>query len=278
MKTFFTIVVLLHGALHLLAFVKAFGIKEISELTLPVSKPMGMLWLLAAMLFLLYTVLYITGMRASWVPGLIAICVSQVLIIFFWQDARFGTLPNILILLVAAMACGSHLFDRSMHREIRTLLTQVAADRPAVTDTTNISNLPSPVRNWLVRSGATRRPGIRTGRISQTALIRTKPTQRDWYAARAIQYTTIYDPAFIWSADVRMNRFLWFLGRDKFAGGRGEMLIRLNALFPIVNAKGEKIDEGALQRFLGEMVWFPSMVASPYITWEYVDDHMRGRR
>lgn len=51
-----------------------------------------------------------------------------------------------------------------------------------------------------------------------------------------------------------MNPLLFFLGRDKFEAGRGDMLIQLNALFTVVNEQGEKIDEGALQRYLGEMV------------------------
>ncbi len=50
------------------------------------------------------------------------------------------------------------------------------------------------------------------------------------------------------------------------------MLIKLNSLINVVNEQGEKLDEGTLQRYLGEMVWFPSLALSPYITWEPIDD------
>jgi hypothetical protein len=69
-----------------------------------------------------------------------------------------------------------------------------------------------------------------------------------------------------------MNSMLRFVGRDKFVGGKGSMLIKANALVPIVNATGPKLDEGTLQRYLGEMVWFPVVAVSKYVTWEPLDN------
>ncbi|MDN5330561.1 MAG: hypothetical protein PWP35_2348 [Bacteroidales bacterium] len=40
------------------------------------------------------------------------------------------------------------------------------------------------------------------------------------------------------------------------------MLIKVNSLIPVVNEKGNKLDEGTLQRYLGEIVWFPSLWGS----------------
>ena len=99
-----------------------------------------------------------------------------------------------------------------------------------------------------------------------------KPEQADWMSATATQYTTIDIPAFIWIVEVKMNSLLSAVGRDKFENGKGEMLIKLNSLLSVVHEKGEKIDEGSLQRYLGEMVWFPSLALSPYIRWEPIDD------
>lgn len=62
-------------------------------------------------------------------------------------------------------------------------------------------------------------------------------------------------------------------GRDKFSEGQGEMLMKLFSLFPVVSQGGnEKINSGSLQRYLGEIVWFPSAALSPYITWGMIDD------
>jgi len=99
-----------------------------------------------------------------------------------------------------------------------------------------------------------------------------KPEQKKWMFASAIQYSTINQPAFIWTVDVKMNALLNFVGRDKFIDGKGEMLIKMNALLNVVKEQGSKLDEASMQRFLGEMVWFPSLALSEYITWETIDD------
>lgn len=64
-----------------------------------------------------------------------------------------------------------------------------------------------------------------------------KPEQEKWMSATAIQYTTIETPAFIWAVDVKMNPFLYAVGRDKFENGKGEMLIKLNSLINKVPSK-----------------------------------------
>ncbi|MGQ9799519.1 MAG: DUF6544 family protein, partial [Ignavibacterium sp.] len=33
----------------------------------------------------------------------------------------------------------------------------------------------------------------------------------------------------------------------------------------------EKLNQGTLQRYLGEIIWFPTAAVSPYIKWEEVD-------
>ena len=71
-----------------------------------------------------------------------------------------------------------------------------------------------------------------------------------------------------------MFRIIPVAGRDKFTAGKGEMTIKLFSLIPVVNAKNnKKIDEGTLQRYLAEIVWFPSAALSPFITWESIDDY-----
>jgi hypothetical protein len=49
------------------------------------------------------------------------------------------------------------------------------------------------------------------------------------------------------------------------------MLIELFSLIPVVDAKGEEIDQGALLRFLGEMVWYPSAALKDYVAWDGID-------
>jgi hypothetical protein len=90
-------------------------------------------------------------------------------------------------------------------------------------------------------------------------------------ANRAVQYFATGKPGFIWNARVDMMPLLTLAGRDKYADGKGNMLIKVLGIMPIVDATGPETDQGAMHRYLGEMIWFPSAALEPYITWEPID-------
>ena len=272
MKWFIFAVALLHGLIHLLGFVKGLGIKEVKELTMPISKPMGLIWLSATMFFIVFAILYITNSKYAWLFGFFAVVISQIIILFVWNDAKFGTLANVLILIVSIFLLSSCSFQRMIKQETTALLTQNKISNEKIVTESDIENLPAPVQRWMRSSGAVGQPYIYAGKVFQKAEMKLKPQQENWMKAAAVQYTTIDKPGFIWSVDVKINGLLSFVGRDKFENGKGEMLIKMNSLIKIVNERGEKLDEGTLQRYLGEMVWFPSLALSEYITWEVIND------
>ena len=120
-----------------------------------------------------------------------------------------------------------------------------------------------------MNSGIVGKDKISSVRLKQKARIKTKPEQKAWSEATAEQYIAIENPAFIWK--VKMTSLIDIVGRDSFINGKGRMLIKLFSLINVVDAEGEKIDTGAMQRFLGEIVWFPSAALSSYINWESTD-------
>jgi len=272
MRIVFLIIVSLHGLIHLLGFLKGFEYKTIKELTLPITKPQAFVWLTAMALFFTYGILYIVNSKYAWCVGLLAVIISQILVFLFWKDAKFGTLPNMLILIVSIASLGSYNFQKLVQNETYHLLSQNKNITDKMVNENHLKELPEPVKNWLRNSGAIGKPFINIGKVMQNVEMQMKPNQSNWMSAIAIQYTSIENPAFIWTVDVKMNSLLNFQGRDKFEKGKGEMLIKLNSLINIVNEHGEKLNEASLQRFLGEMVWFPSLALSPYINWELIND------
>ncbi|MCC7466179.1 MAG: hypothetical protein IT261_07925 [Saprospiraceae bacterium] len=272
MKISFLLLVVLHGLIHLLGFIKGYGIREVQALTLPISRTMGLLWLMATALFLLYAVMHFTNANYAWLAGILAVALSQILVLLFWKDAKFGTVPNVIILLVCLVSLGHFRFQQLVEQETSRILAQNNSFGDKIITEEAVKDLPEPVKNWLRSSGALGKPFVSVGKVLQKASMKMKPDQNKWMTASAVQYTTLSTPAFIWTVDAQMNSILGFQGRDKFDNGKGEMLIKLNSLVNVVNAKGEKLDEGSLQRYLGEMVWFPSLALSPYITWEQVND------
>ena len=99
LKILFFIILFVHCLIHLMGFVKAFKLAPMEQLTQPISKPIGLLWLLTALLFLATFVLFLLHHELWWIVAALGIILSQTLIIFSWRDAKFGTIANLIILL-----------------------------------------------------------------------------------------------------------------------------------------------------------------------------------
>ncbi|HSL88547.1 MAG TPA: DUF6544 family protein, partial [Ignavibacteriaceae bacterium] len=188
-----------------------------------------------------------------------------------WQDAKFGTIPNIIILFVAIIAFADWSFNRSVDLEISEMLS-AAVDKKEILTEDNVTYLPSIVQKWLKNSGAVGKEKISSVRLKQKGQMKMKPDQEKWYEANAVQYFTVDNPAFIWKVKVEMMPLVYFTGRDMFKDGKGSMIIKILSLINIVNdSDNEKLNQGTLQRYLGEIIWFPTAAVSPYIKWEEVD-------
>lgn len=89
----FIIILAIHGLIHVLGFLKAFNYADIKELTLPISRIFGVFWLLTFLLFLAASILYAIKSNYWQHIAIIAVLVSQILVLLFWQDSKFGTIP-----------------------------------------------------------------------------------------------------------------------------------------------------------------------------------------
>lgn len=269
MRTVLLVLLALHALIHLLGFAKAFGLMALPEFTLPVSRTMGIAWLGAALLLLAWLVALGTGYRWAWLIGIFALCYSQVLILQYWEAARWGSLANLLVLILVLAGYGEWVFRHRADRETAQLL---AAQEINAAPLHSPESLPPPVQRWLTQSGALARGPLRGGRVSQRARMKMKPDQTTWARARATQVSILSPPALIWQVRLEMLPFLAILGRDKYEAGQGEMRIILLGLLPFAEEHGPRVDEGTLQRFLGEMVWFPTFALSPHVAWEPLDE------
>ncbi|WP_375582943.1 DUF6920 family protein [Cyclobacterium xiamenense] len=268
MKTTFIVLLILHALIHLLGFLKAFQWLELKELPLQLSKSMGLVWLLAAVGMVWVVLAFAWSGKYWWYLALAVGMLSQVLILAYWTEAKFGTIPNVLLLLVALHAWSIDRFERQIAAEVTDLYRPEAAAE-GKEPMQALSALPEPVQRWLRRSGATTLPIPAEVRIMQDFELKLKPEQKNWYRGSASQYFNPLQPGFVWSLDLPILPLVTVKGRDLLYQGKGEMLIKLWSLIPMVDEKDNpKIDEGSLQRFLGELVWFPSAARSSYIDWQ----------
>jgi hypothetical protein len=276
LRIVFAFIMAVHGLIHLLGFVKEWQLAPVPQLKgetlLRLSggqaRVFGILWLLACVLLLFSTLDYLLRKEWWWMIGLVAIVLSQLLIIIDWHDAKFGTVANVIILLVCVVAYGDWSFDAMAKQELSLLLPETHSAKMVTMD--RIAYLPPAVQKWLLRSNVLNKEAARTMHLYQAGHMRSKP-DGGWMPVAAEQYFSYDRPGFIWLADVRMAPGIYMAGRDKFYNGQGHMLIKLLSLIPVVDAKGKEIDEGTLLRFLAEIVWAPSAALVDYLSWEEID-------
>jgi hypothetical protein len=260
-----------HGLLHVLGFLTAFHWIDEAVFSMSVSQPLGLLWLFCALLIFVFGLCYFKDNKYAWLVGFVAVLLSQGLIISCWSDAKFGTLPNVFMAGLCLFSYASFRFDRRIGRERQHLLSKVSLKTLKIIDEKDIEPLPLPVQKWLKTTGILGKPELKSARIAQLLKLKMKPNQKKWFSATAVQHTTTEPPSFLWVVAMELLPSVTITGCDSFVEGKGTMKMKLNSLLPIVNEKGIKLDEGTMQRFLGELVWLPSLALSPYIVWEEID-------
>lgn len=269
MKYLFAFLLLVHGSIHLMGFLKAFSLVNIEALELSIGRAAGMGWLVATILFLMSLVMLVTGNESWPFLALAGVAVSVVYIAISWNDAKYGLLPNALILAIAAMWFGMHRMDISNEDELKRLMTASRHQHDLLPKKTD--SLPEPVRRWLRRSGIDEHSAIRSVWAEQELKMRFKPGQDRWVNAAAEQVAFVEPASFIWKVKLEMSPFIQIRGRDIFSEEQAEMHIRANGLIDIVRADGPKTAEGSLKRYLGELVWYPSAALSQAVEWNAKD-------
>jgi len=274
MRIALIILIGIHGIIHLFGFLKAFGISEFTAISQPISKTFGLVWLLTFLLFALAIVLLIFQSNYWWLIEFLAVIASQILILTYWSDAKFGTIANLIILISAIIAYSNFSFKNKITEERKKLFENSQAVSEEVITKEDIWDLPSVVQKWMINSGTIGKRPISNVHLTQELQLKLSPDQENWNNGKAEQYFTINPPAFNWNIDTEMNSILSVVGRDKLEVGKGEMIIKLLSLIPVANAKNdEKVNQATLQRYLAEIVWFPSASLSQYIEWETIDDY-----
>ena len=272
MKFVFVILVIVHALIHVMGFVKAFQLGEINQLTQSISKPIGIIWLVTALLFLLSTVLFALKKEWWFIVALVAVVLSQVLIILFWKDAKFGTVANVIITLITISAFGNYQFMKAVKKEHVQILQNIQIENLPIISENDISHLPEIVQKWMHNSGVIGKEKVVSVYLKQIGEMRTKPESK-WMTFTAAQYFNVEDPAFVWTTKVDAMPMIKMIGRDKLYNGEGEMLIKLASLIPVVNeCQNTKINQGAMVRFLAETCWFPSAALNDNIAWKTISD------
>lgn len=161
-------------------------------------------------------------------------------------------------------------FSRRVAKEARVLVA--SSQEPPSIAPSRLSDLPAPVQRYTAKAIGGRAHAVRWARLRHGGVFRPS-LGGSWLPIRGEQYFSANPPGFIWWGRVRIAPGLWIDARDRSVDGAGNMLVTAESTVTLANATGPQLDQGALLRLLGELVWLPTaLLDERYIRWSAVDE------
>jgi len=271
LKIFLLIIIFLHGLIHILGFLKAFQLAEINQLTQSITKPMGILWLIALLLFLAAAIQLIINHNLWWVTALAAVILSQVLIILFWQDAKFGTIPNILILIAIILFAANYFLEREFINAVDNHFKHNNSVTNEILSEEDIQHLPTIVQKYIRYTGSVGKEKVYNFKAEFTGGIRSNPDE-EYMHLKSVQYNFIKSPARLFFIEAK-KMGIPALGIHIYQNEKAIFKVKLLSLFTVVDASGEKMDQGETVTVFNDMCFMaPATLIDKHITWESADD------
>jgi uncharacterized protein DUF6544 len=276
MRTAFTVVLALHGLIHFMGFAKAFRLADLPQLAHPVSRGVGVAWLVAGLLMLASAAMVTLAPRWWWAIGALALVASQAVIASSWSDAKFGTLANGLLLLGVAYGFASR-GPLSLRAEFARDLTFAAPAPASLLTEEDLAPLPEPVKRYVRRSGVVGQPRVRDFRATWTGRMRRDP-QSEWMPFTAEQLDTLDEPRRFFLMDATMKGLPVDVLHAFDARG-ATMRVKALSLVTMVDAKGAEVTRAETVTLFNDLCFLaPGALVSPSITWEAVDAHTARAR
>jgi hypothetical protein len=271
MKILLLILIIIHGLIHLLGFVKAFQLADVSQLTQPISRSAGVLWLIAAVLFVISFLLVVLSTQSWWVVAGTAVLLSQVLIVLSWTDAKFGSIANLMIMVPVAIAFLDALpssFHNRYEAEVKAKLGPIVD--ASVVSTEETRHLPAPVQKYLEYAGVIGKPKVHNFRAVFRGSMK-RSLESDWIDIKSYQYNFFGDNARLFYIESSLFG-IPFDGLHAYIGDNATMQIKVASVFMVADAKGEKMTHGETVTMFNDMCMMaPATLIDRAIQWEPID-------
>lgn len=269
MKTALAIFIALHGLIHFMGFVKAFRLAEISELKKPISKSAGILWLIAGLLFISVAIFVFLGMDWWWIAAIPAIILSQALIIPAWQDAKFGTIANVIVAIAATLVFGLWNFHSAFKSDYHEGLARTGKLPTSILTEEDIHHLPDPVQRYIRYTGYLGHEKVNNVKLCFNGQMRDKGL--DWFELQSVQYNFFDTPTRLFYMIGKMKG-LTVPGYHAYRNGNASMQIKLFGLLSIVDAKEGNLNQAETVTFLNDMcLMAPATLIDERLKWEEID-------
>ena len=269
MKLALSILVLFHGLIHFMGFARAFAIGNTAEFTKELSKPIGLLWLLTGLLFIMLAILLFLKKEGWPVYAILAVIVSQLLIFTVWSDAKYGTIVNIIILISAIIAFGTERFESSYKKDVISAMENTSGNDQLITEK-DLEPLPVVVKKYLRYVGVVGKPKVYNVKIRFEGEMRDKG--KDWFPFTSEQYNFFDAPSRFFFMKAKVKG-LPTNGYHRYVKEGARMCIKLISLFPVVDIGSPILFPTETVTFFSDLCLFaPSALIDERIRWETIDE------
>jgi hypothetical protein len=263
------ILLLAHGLIHLMGFMRAFQPGVTLQITKQISAPVGIVWLITALLFLAAAGLKAFRSDYWWAPALLAVVVSQILIIGAWTDAKYGTLANIAIVLACIAFMGDYFFERQFRTDAKALLEQMPSNGNELITQQDLAHLPEAVQRYLQVAGVVGQPRVHNMRVVFEGKMRGR--KQDWFPFHSVQYNQFDVPQRYFFMRGKMYG-IDVPGYHRFTQGKASMDIRLFGLFKLVYQSGPLMNQSETVTLFNDMcLMAPATLIDKRIRWKEID-------
>ncbi|MCG9971912.1 DUF6544 family protein [Christiangramia crocea] len=267
MKIVFIALLIIHLLIHFIGFFKAFDLVKLPESSNAISITQGIFWLFTALLFIPSVIFYIQSNPVWAVIAIPAAIVSQVLIVLNWNDAKFGTIVNLLIILIAIIHFAGWEFERSFQKEVSERIENYPADTLTQQD---LAGLPEVVKNYLLFVGVVGKPKVKNIKISFEGEMREK--DKEWFKFRSEQFNFTDSPARFFFMKANFKG-LPTRGFHSFKSSGARMQIKPLSLFSVVDLSPPELFPTEMVTYLNDICLFaPAALIDKRIEWEELDD------
>lgn len=264
-------VLLVHGLLHLAGFSKAFEIGIPVQLKLNISRTGGVIWLLVAFLFATASLTLLLEKEYWWVITIAAVLLSQVLVIVYWHDARFGTVINVVLVTVLIPSVAVIRFEGKFEKDVASHLAHHSNVGSSLLTESDIQDLPEPVKKYIRHSGAVGQEKVENFKVAFTGKIR-KDESSEWMPFTSVQYNFLHPPARLFFMNATMKH-LPVAGYHSYEDGTAFMDIRLLSLPKVQYQSGPEMNIAETVTFFNDMVCMaPATLIDKRIKWDSVTE------
>jgi len=273
-RVFVVLLLVVHASVHLLGVARAFDLAEIPGLERPIDTPVGVLWGLAALIFLAAAAAAYQWPQGWWAVALAGVAVSMLVVVPSGNEAWAGAIVNLVVVVAAGFGLfvdGPAGLRGEYRRDVEDALARTRGlETPAVTDG-DLAPLPGPVRRYLRAAGVVGQPRVTHVFVRMHGRIR-QGTDEPWMPLVAEQYDVFDQPSrFFYLTARRMG--LPVQGYHRYAGTEASMRIRVAAVLPVADASGPEMARAEMVTFFNDMCLFaPATLLDPAIEWELLDD------